>query len=319
MKFCERRKVAELQAKKCLSQEISIMKRVNGHPNIVRLYEVVDTPQHVVLVMEFAAVGDLLRYVRQRQKLNESCAQDLFKQLLDGVFQIHRNNVVHRDLKLENVLLDAFGCLKIADFGVAAVLKKTGQRLTEHCGTPSYIAPEILTENGGYEGFPVDIWSSGVVLYAMLCGRVPFKGEHLGELKRNIIRGKFTLPAFVSESATELLHRVLAVNPKQRATLEETLGHRWLDGIANRAETLFGTLWNPYPDDCAWSIPAHVNSKELIDRVVNLGFPSEHVETSVKEGKLNHATATFQLLLQQAVKKRLSIEAQDGTVVTDVS
>ncbi|CAE6969029.1 KIN10 [Symbiodinium sp. CCMP2592] len=155
MKQCDRRRLAEVGNRKCLQQEVTIMKRLTGHANIIQLFEVVETPSQIVLVMEFANGGDLLRYVRTQRRLQEPCVKDLFKQLMDGLAHVHDMRVVHRDIKLENLLLDPYGCVKIADFGVA-VVAQPGKQLHEHCGTPSYIAPEILLE-AGYEGFPADV------------------------------------------------------------------------------------------------------------------------------------------------------------------
>jgi len=210
MKLCERKLISHSQAKKCLMQEVNILRRVNGHANIIQLLEVIETDTALVLVMEFAASGDLLRYVRQHRKLAEDCAQGLFKQLLDGLDHIHRMAVVHRDIKLENLLLDSFGCLKIADFGVATLLKCPEQRLDDHCGTPSYIAPEVLLDSG-YQGPPVDMWSAGIVLYAMLIGHAPFKADQLLDLRRCILRGRYHTPPHLSEEAANLLRRLLVV------------------------------------------------------------------------------------------------------------
>jgi len=330
MKLCERKRIAELEAKKCLMQEVSILKRVNGHPNIIRLFEVIDTTAHIVLVMEFATGGDLLRYVRQRRRLVEPTARDFFKQLLDGIAHIHDMSVVHRDIKLENLLLDSFGCLKIADFGVAVVVKPPGRRLHEHCGTPSYIAPEIMMEMG-YDGQPVDVWSAGVVLYAMLCGRVPFKGENLSELKRCIARGRYQLPSHMSELATSMVQGLIVVDPKRRFTTEYALGHPWLAGVSNRAEVIYGGPLLPPskqneqspPDDPASTadmsegmriVPDDPVTMELLGRVAQLGFPQAFVVESLTEGRLNHATATFHLLAQQAIRKR----AAAAQTTTDV-
>lgn len=312
MKLCERRRIAEV-AKKCLMQEVSILRRLNGHPNMIQLFEVIETSTHIVLVMEFAAGGDLLRYVRQRRRLGEDVAQDLFKQLADGIGHMHVQSVVHRDVKLENLLLDSFGCLKIADFGVAVVVKPPGKRLTEHCGTPSYIAPEILLE-AGYEGQPVDVWSSGVVLYAMLCGRVPFKGENLTELKRCIVKGRFHFPSHLSEQSMALLKGMIVVDPRKRFVLRDVLVHPWLEGVANRAELLYGQLAPACPPEAgrpegARSLAKDASTKELLARVVEFGFPQAFIEESLQEGKLNHATATFHLLAQQVTRKRASTMA----------
>lgn len=307
MKLCERKRIAEVQGKKCLTQEVSILKRLNGHPNIIQLFEVIETPTHVVLVMEFAPGGDLLRYVRQRRRLTEARSQELLKQLLDGLHHIHRMGVAHRDIKLENLLLDSFALLKIADFGVAVTM--TGdRRLTEHCGTPSYIAPEIILD-GGYEGPPVDVWSAGIVAYAMLCGRVPFKGDSLPELKRSIVRGRFQLPTSLNESAAALLRGIIVVEPKRRFTLKQALAHEWLS-VPNRAEAVYGVIARqlcPPPEagaDCARHIPNDPVTRELLGVVADFGFPKAHVEESLREGRLNPATATFCLLAQQAVRRR---------------
>lgn len=304
MKLCERKRIAEVQAKKCLMQEVSILKKLNGSPNIIQLFEVIESSVHIVLVMEFAAGGDLLRHVRQRRRLAEECAQELFKQLLDGLSHIHRCGVVHRDIKLENLLLDSLGCLKIADFGVAVVVKPAGRRLMEHCGTPSYIAPEILLEQG-YEGPPVDVWSSGVVLYAMLCGRVPFKGENLVELKRSILRGRFHAASHLTAGSSAMLRALLVVEPKKRATLQESLANPWLEGIGNRASTMFASPNASVPCD---SDQQATDNESILGSVVAHGFPREHVDESLREGRLNHATATYHLLSQQLAKKRVATQ-----------
>jgi len=319
VKMCERKRIAEAQGRKCLMQEVAILTRLNGHPNIIQLFEVIETASHVVLVLEFASGGDLLRYVRQRRRLDEVCARDFFKQLLDGISHIHGMGIVHRDIKLENLLLDSFGCLKIADLGVAVVLNPQGRRLTEHCGTPSYIAPEILLE-AGYDGQPVDLWSAGVVLYAMLCGRVPFKGESPGELKRCILKGKFHLPSHLSERAMLLLRQLLVVDPGRRATLREALAHNWCDGACNRAQAIFAgsaalavatavfALRNsgqePHETASLPFLPEDPAVQKLLHRVAEFGFPQSHVEESLREGLLNHATAAFHLLAHQAVRRK---------------
>lgn len=325
LKLCERKRIAEVQAKKCLMQEVSILKRLTGHPNTIQLFEVIETSTHVVLVMEFAAGGDLLRYVRQRRRLAEPIAQDLFKQLADGIQHVHSMSVVHRDIKLENLLLDTFGCLKIADFGVAVVVKPISRRLHEHCGTPSYIAPEILQESG-YEGQPVDVWSAGVVLYATLCGRVPFKGENLAELKRCILRGRFSIPSHLSDKAASLLRSIIVVDPRKRATLRDVLSHEWLLDVSNRAEVIYGEPAPTYPPEAnkpegARPLPDDVATKEIVNSIVNFGFPQAHIEESLQEGRFNHAFASYHLLHQQAIRKKAAAisSALDGASAQEVS
>ena len=133
-------------------------------------------------MIEICAGGDLLNYVRKRRQLKEEVAKSVFKQLINGIAYCHSKSILHRDIKLDNILLSSNGEVKICDFGVSKVVKR-GEMMTEQCGTPAYIAPEILADRG-YEGFGVDIWSSGVVLYAMLYGIVPFRATHMAELQK---------------------------------------------------------------------------------------------------------------------------------------
>ena len=145
----------------------------------------------MLLSMELCAGGDLLNYVRKRKKLDEEEAKVLFKQIIQGLGYIHKKRILHRDIKLDNILLDGKGKVKIADFGVSKYVKPH-DIMHEQSGTPAYIAPEILREKG-YAGFQADIWSAGVVLYAMLFGTVPFKASNMKELHKMIIKGKYNL------------------------------------------------------------------------------------------------------------------------------
>ena len=129
----------------------------------------------------------MLSFVRKKKKLTESMAKCIFKDLIDGLNYCHSKGVLHRDIKLDNILLNAAGHIKICDFGVSKLVKE-GERMTVHCGTPAYIAPEIL-RNKGYEGFAVDVWSVGVVLYAMIYGTVPFKANDMKILHKLIMKG----------------------------------------------------------------------------------------------------------------------------------
>ena len=140
--------------------------------------------------MELCAGGDLLSYVRRRRHLKESVAKFIFWQIIRGIQYCHNKNIIHRDIKLENILLDARGQVKICDFGVSRVVEP-GDVIRDKTGTPAYIAPEILKKLG-YQGFGVDIWSAGVVLYAMLSGTVPFKANNMQVLHKLIMKGEFS-------------------------------------------------------------------------------------------------------------------------------
>jgi NUAK family SNF1-like kinase len=189
-------------SKKKMSNEISILKSLR-HPNVVKLLETFEIEKHHLIVMELCPGGDLLNYVRKRRKLNEKYAKFVFKQIMEGMAYLHQNGVVHRDIKLDNILLDGHGNIKIADFGVSRKVIDN-EILFEQCGTPAYIAPEIVRELG-YKGYPVDMWSSGVCLYAMLYGNVPFKANQMGDLNKMILDSQIEYKDTVSEEARDLM------------------------------------------------------------------------------------------------------------------
>ena len=196
------------------------------HPSVIRLFETFETKKHIIFVIEMCSGGDLLNYVRKRRRLKEDVAKYMFKQLILGLQHIHSKNVVHWDIKLDNILLDKVGKIKIGDFGVSKLVKP-GEMMMEQCGTPAYIAPEILLDKG-YRGFGVDVWSAGVVLYSMLYGTVPFKGNNMSELHKLIIQGKYTLKDDVSEDARSLVKLLLEISPERRLTTHQVLNHKWL-------------------------------------------------------------------------------------------
>ena len=134
--------------------------------------------------------------------------------------------MIHRDIKLDNILLDCDKGVKICDFGVSKIIKK-GQVIQEQCGTPAYLAPEIIIDKG-YEGFFVDIWSLGVLLFAMLCGTVPFKASNLEDLHKLILKGEFTFPNELTSEAQKLVKGMIVLEPKKRLTVPEILSHEWL-------------------------------------------------------------------------------------------
>jgi len=147
--------------------------------------------------MEYVSCGELLSFVRKRSKIYENIARFIFRQIVEALQYIHSQNIVHRDIKLDNILIDLQNNIKICDFGVSKSIKKNDV-MHDQCGTPAYIAPEIL-KNCGYEGFGVDIWSAGVVLYAMLSGTVPFKANNMKDLHKTIIKGIYNKIPEISE------------------------------------------------------------------------------------------------------------------------
>jgi len=226
IKSINKSKITRERQREKIKIETSIMKTLSYSNNIVKILESYETKNHICIVMEYICAGDLFSYIKKRSKLTETVAKFIFKQIILAIQYIHRNNIVHRDIKLDNILIDLDNNVKICDFGVSKIIKKD-DILIDQCGTPTYIAPEIL-KNKGYEGFPVDVWSAGVVLYAMLNGNVPFKGGDLNELHKLIIAGEYKPIKHISKEAAHLLKCLLEVDPKKRIATDDILFHPWL-------------------------------------------------------------------------------------------
>ena len=226
IKSINKEKIKNERQKKKIKQETAIMETLSKSKNIVKIFETYETKKHICIVMEYICAGDLLTYIKKRSKLTEPVAKFIFKQIILGIKYIHDNSIIHRDIKLDNILLDLDNNIKICDFGVSRKINKD-DIMFEQCGTPAYIAPEILI-NKGYEGFGVDIWSAGVVLYAMLSGTVPFKGNNLKELHNLIISGDYKEVKGISNEAEDLIKNILEVDPNKRFKIEQILNHPWL-------------------------------------------------------------------------------------------
>ena len=226
IKSINKAKLVNERQKRKIQIETTIMKTLSKSNNIVKIFETYETKKHYCIVMEYICAGDLLSYIKKRGKLTEQVAKFIFKQIILTLQYIHNHNIVHRDIKLDNILIDLDNNIKICDFGVSKIIRNN-ESMIEQCGTPAYIAPEILL-NRGYEGFGVDIWSAGVVLYAMLSGTVPFKGNNIRDLHDLIIKGEYTPIKEISKEATHLIRCILEVDPKKRISSKDILVHPWL-------------------------------------------------------------------------------------------
>ena len=214
-------------ARNKIKHEIEMLSRLR-HPFITQIYDSFETEKHIFIVMEYIC-GDLLGFIRKRGKLSESVTKVIFKQIIEGLKYIHRKKIVHRDIKLDNILIDLTNTVKICDFGVSKKINK-GDIMYDHCGTPAYIAPEIF-KNHGYEGFACDIWSAGVTLYYMLGGVQPFCAESIKDLEKIILDGKYDPLEGVSPEANDLINGMLKLDPKKRLTEDEILNHPWIVNI----------------------------------------------------------------------------------------
>ncbi|XP_043860452.1 NUAK family SNF1-like kinase 2 [Dromiciops gliroides] len=208
-----------------IRREIEIMSSLN-HPHIITIHEVFENNNKIVIVMEYASRGDLYDYISERQRLSEQEARHFFRQIVSAVYYCHKNGIVHRDLKLENILLDANDNIKIADFGLSNLYHQD-KLLQTFCGSPLYASPEIV--NGKpYMGPEVDSWSLGVLLYILVHGMMPFDGQDFKTLVKQISNGEYREPTKPSD-ACGLIRWLLMVNPTRRATLEDVASHWWVN------------------------------------------------------------------------------------------
>ncbi|KAI9695171.1 MAG: hypothetical protein M1820_008877, partial [Bogoriella megaspora] len=247
-------------------REISILRTLQ-HPNIVKLHEMVETERHIGIILEYASGGELFDYILNHRYLKDNAARRLFAQLVSGIGYLHKKGIVHRDLKLENLLLDRNRNIIISDFGFANTFDpndelgdeieyklsdrdfvkragleqvgpnghRRGDLMQTSCGSPCYAAPELVVSDSLYTGRKVDVWSCGVILYAMLAGYLPFdddpanpEGDNINLLYKYIVSTTLTFPEYVTPHARDLLRRILVPDPRKRADLFEVARHSWL-------------------------------------------------------------------------------------------
>lgn len=196
------------------------------------------------LVVEYVEGGELFEYLARKGRLPEEEAISFFRQIISGIDYCHRFNICHRDLKPENILLDKHNNVKIADFGMAA-MQPTGSLLHTSCGSPHYAAPEIISGNP-YNGASADIWSAGIILFALLTGYLPFDDDNLRRLLAKVKTGHFTMPEGLSTDAKGLLWHILEVEPSKRITLNQIWEHPLVKKYATSRE-VFNEVWRPTP------------------------------------------------------------------------
>eukprot|EP00824_Muranothrix_gubernata_P006905 TRINITY_DN18889_c0_g1_i1.p1 TRINITY_DN18889_c0_g1~~TRINITY_DN18889_c0_g1_i1.p1 ORF type:complete len:576 (+),score=102.61 TRINITY_DN18889_c0_g1_i1:115-1728(+) len=208
-----------------VEREISVLRLID-HPNVLKLIDVVETTDHLYIIMEYVVGGELFDFLVKRGRLVPTEAFRLFRQVLSGVEHCHGLLICHRDLKPENLLLDANACIKIADFGMASLMRD-GSLLETSCGSPHYASPEIVM-GLPYDGMCADVWSLGVILFALLTGKLPFDDDNVQKLLNKVKRGLCVIPNYVEADSRDLLLKMLQVDPVKRITLEGIRRHPWI-------------------------------------------------------------------------------------------
>jgi len=229
--------------------------------------------------MEYVDSGELLEYLYKKKKLDENESRHFFKQLVSAIKYCHQLGIIHRDLKLENVLIDKLGNIKVIDFGLGD-FSEVGKKETLLCGTQDYMPPEIL-QNIEYDGFLVDVWCLGIILFALNCGSLPFACE------ADAIKGSFEMNSSWSKELQDLLKKMLEPNPKNRFTMDDVLNHTWTT-----------KHFKEYID-------THLNYVIDIDKQViqkmrdDYGFLEQDIISSIENKEYNQLTETYFLLIDK--------------------
>ncbi|XP_051983181.1 maternal embryonic leucine zipper kinase [Xyrauchen texanus] len=269
--------------------EIEAMKNLS-HQHVCRLYHVIETSSKIYMVLEYCPGGELFDYIIAKDRLSEEETQVFFRQIISALAYVHSQGYAHRDLKPENLLIDDNQNLKLIDFGLCAKPKGgLGYELMTCCGSPAYAAPELI-QGKAYIGSEADVWSMGVLLYALLCGFLPFDDDNCMVLYRKITRGKYSIPQWLSPASILLLNNMMQVDPKRRLTVKHLLDHPWvMKGYSTPVEWHSKHPLGHIDEDCITEMA--VAFKQSRHCTIQL----------VSEWKYDHTTATYLLLL---AKKR---------------
>uniref|UniRef100_A0A2K6EC37 Serine/threonine-protein kinase SIK3 n=1 Tax=Macaca nemestrina TaxID=9545 RepID=A0A2K6EC37_MACNE len=250
---------------------------------VVKLFEVIETEKTLYLVMEYASGGEVFDYLVAHGRMKEKEARAKFRQIVSAVQYCHQKFIVHRDLKAENLLLDADMNIKIADFGFSNEFT-FGNKLDTFCGSPPYAAPELF-QGKKYDGPEVDVWSLGVILYTLVSGSLPFDGQNLKELRERVLRGKYRIPFYMSTDCENLLKKFLILNPSKRGTLEQIMKDRWMN-VGHEDDEL-----KPYVEP----LPDYKDPRRT-ELMVSMGYTREEIQDSLVGQRYNEVMATYLLL-----------------------
>ncbi|XP_070770339.1 serine/threonine-protein kinase SIK1 [Enoplosus armatus] len=286
-------------------REVQIMKLLN-HPHIIKLYQVMETKDMLYIVTEYAKNGEMFDYLTSNGRMSEDEARKKFWQILTAVDYCHRHHIVHRDLKTENLLLDANMNIKLADFGFGNFYN-AGEPLSTWCGSPPYAAPEVF-EGKEYEGPQLDIWSLGVVLYVLVCGSLPFDGPSLPALRQRVTEGRFRIPFFMSQDCENLIRKMLVVDPARRISVAQIKQHRWMLADPTAAHQTLSHSLTEYNSNLG------DYSEPVLGIMNTLGIDRQRTIESLQSSSYNHFSAIYYLLLERVREHRAQqLSRQCGT------
>ncbi|XP_032398550.1 LOW QUALITY PROTEIN: maternal embryonic leucine zipper kinase [Etheostoma spectabile] len=281
--------------------EIEAMKNLS-HQHVCRLYQVIETSTQIFMVLEYCPGGELFDYIIAKDRLSEEETRVFFRQIVSAMAYVHSQGYAHRDLKPENLLIDEDHNLKLIDFGLCAKPKGgLGFELKTCCGSPAYAAPELI-QGKAYIGSEADVWSMGVLLFALLCGYLPFDDDNCVVLYRKILRGKYENPRWLSPGSVLLLNQMMQMDPKRRLSVRHLLDHPW--------------VMKDYNSPVEWHADSRythtfIHENCITEMAVNMKRSRVSTTALVKEWRYDQTTATYLLLLskkQRGKPVRLRLE-----------
>ena len=294
IKIMSKAQIKEPSDKLRIEKEINIQKRLH-HNCIIQQYCIIETKSTIYIITEYCSGGELFEYIVNKRKLYEVEACRIFQQLISGLEYLHKQRIVHRDLKPENLLFDNKHNLKIADFGLSNEYKG---KLSTPCGSPCYAAPEMVTGKE-YNGSSVDIWSSGIVLYTMVCGYLPFEDENQNILFSKIAKGLFSLPSYLSASCKDLIKSILVTDPKKRFGFEQIKHHPWFMASNNvMGKNIFFNSPGLFIKEDVIPVDGDL-VKELHTKY---GYDIKNIVSDVIRNKHNNITTSYYLLLKRKIR-----------------
>ena len=295
IKIFDKGKIKNEKEVEYIEREISILKKLN-HYNTIKLYNIIQNENFIFLIQEYVPNGELLHFLENPENMNltENHICKIYQQIISGIEYLHEIGIAHRDLKLENILLNRDKNIKIIDFGLSNKYnKENGELLQSSCGSPCYAAPEMI-KGIQYHGLDTDIWSSGILLYLMLCKSFPFNDKNNSKLYQKILSGKFNLPNYLSNEAKDLLSKLLKVNPTERIKLDEIKKHPWFNLYNPKNNYFYGIDIN--------KIIMPIDEEIIID-MINIGIEPNIVIDNIIRNCNNNITTIYYLLLQKKIKK----------------
>ena len=222
IKILDKLKIVENEDLERIIREMRMLSELDND-HVIKVYEIYEDDYHYLIIMEYCEGGELFNYIVKHQRLSENETAFFYYQIIEGIEYIHSKGIAHRDLKPENLLLDKDNKIKIIDFGLSNYFDGV-QKLETPCGSPCYASPEMVGGNK-YNGFFIDVWATGIILFAMLCGYLPFEDENNDILFKQILGGKIDNPPYLSDLSKDLLKKIIETNPEKRIKIEEIKKH----------------------------------------------------------------------------------------------